>query len=192
MLSLRRKLAEVFVGNLCHLFPKRACESKFSCCSACLWCDDSALSFYQLLFLVMTCCVCAYKRLTASVCLSTPSPASLSVICRQPPCCFVYFMSLCICSICICMSKHARAHPQTLMQVSLFSASDDRFPFECCGCQLKTPSHSQKWAFNSRRLFVNAEGEFATDAPRATVLEGRRIRRQFNRKSNLHSYYLPL
>lgn len=76
---------------------------------------------------------------------SPPSPVTLSAICWQPPCCFVYFTSPCICSICICMSKHT--HTNTLMQFSLPSTSDDTFPFECYGCRLETQTHSQKWAF---------------------------------------------
>lgn len=111
----------------------------------CLLSDDSSWSFYPTSFLAVTCFVWEYEYLFAYKHEHAPSPPShvtLSAICWQLPCCFVYFTSPCICSICICMSKRAHTHKCNFLQLPC--TSDDTFPFECYGCRLETQTHSQK------------------------------------------------
>ena len=90
---------------------------------------------------------------------------------------------------------HTHTHAHTLMQFSLPCTCDDTFPFECYGCRLETQTHSQKWAF--KVVSVCKRWRRICHSPLlkrsvSKLLEGWRIRKQFNRKSNLHSYYLLL
>lgn len=125
-------------------------------------------NFFVLLCLVVTRFVRVPPPLWEHV--STPSPPSPSPVtpsaeCWQPPCCFVYFASPCVCSICICMSTHTHTYTQIHCN-AIFPPQHRRWhiPLWVLWLPIGKLRHALRSERSKSILFVNAEGEFATAA----------------------------